>query len=235
MDRGAPPPARDPRPARPRMRGPGVMPARLGEPALRTARERFDDLVLGIVTEVDARWQERLGLVEYAVEDAPMLPDDWGDATVPLSSLVRGTGGDADPAGAVPPPHRAPVRGPRRPRGDGADHRRRAGRRAARAAPEDVDPRYGDRGWRLPSPTRAAASDQRRAGRTSATRPREPQVASGSTARPGGPTSTAPPRWCAPRPGRAGWPAGQPDAGRDARPTATRSRATSRPRWSRSV
>ena len=76
------------------MRGPGVMPARLGEPALRTARERFDDLVLDIVTEVDERWQERLGLVEYAVEDAPMLPDDWGDATVPLSSLVRGTGGD---------------------------------------------------------------------------------------------------------------------------------------------
>ena len=75
------------------MRGPGVMPARLGEPALRTARERFDDLVLDIVTEVDERWQERLGLVEYAVEDAPMLPDDWGDDTVPLSSLVRGTGG----------------------------------------------------------------------------------------------------------------------------------------------
>ena len=37
---------------------------------------------------------DRLGLVEYAVEDAPMLPDDWGDATVPLSSLVRGKGGD---------------------------------------------------------------------------------------------------------------------------------------------
>jgi predicted Zn-dependent protease with MMP-like domain len=74
------------------MRGPGVMPARLGEPALRTARERFDDLVLDIVTEVDERWQERLGLVEYAVEDAPMLPDDWGDETVPLSSLVRGKG-----------------------------------------------------------------------------------------------------------------------------------------------
>ena len=76
------------------MRGPGVMPARLGEPALRTARERFDDLVLGIVTEVDGRWQDRLGLVEYAVEDAPMLPDDWDSPTVPLSSLVRGTGGD---------------------------------------------------------------------------------------------------------------------------------------------
>ena len=75
------------------MRGPGVLPERPGEPALRTPRERFDDLVLGIVTEVDARWQDRLGLVEYAVEDAPQVPDDWDSATVPLSSLVRGTGG----------------------------------------------------------------------------------------------------------------------------------------------
>ena len=75
------------------MRRPGAFPERPGEPALRTPRERFDDLVLGIVTEVDARWQDRLGLVEYAVEDAPQVPDDWDSATVPLSSLVRGTGG----------------------------------------------------------------------------------------------------------------------------------------------
>lgn len=74
------------------MRGPGVLPARPGTPAMRTSRERFDDLVLGIVTEVDARWQDRLGLVEYAVEDAPQVPDDWDSPTVPLSSLVRGTG-----------------------------------------------------------------------------------------------------------------------------------------------
>jgi predicted Zn-dependent protease with MMP-like domain len=74
------------------MRGPGVLPERPGTPALRTARERFDDLVLGIVTEVDDRWQDRLGLVEYAVEDAPQVPDDWDSPTVPLSSLVRGTG-----------------------------------------------------------------------------------------------------------------------------------------------
>jgi predicted Zn-dependent protease with MMP-like domain len=69
------------------------MPVRLGEPAVRTARERFDDLVLDIVTEVDERWQERLGLVEYAVEDAPQIPDDWSSGTVPLSSLLRGSGG----------------------------------------------------------------------------------------------------------------------------------------------
>lgn len=74
------------------MRGPGVLPERPGTPALRTARQRFDQLVLDVVTPLDERWQRHLGLVEYAVEDAPMLPDDWPDETVPLSSLVRGKG-----------------------------------------------------------------------------------------------------------------------------------------------
>ncbi|CAI9408152.1 hypothetical protein HIDPHFAB_01021 [Nocardioides sp. T2.26MG-1] len=75
------------------MRGPGVLPAVPGRPELRTARERFDDLALDIVTDIDARWQDRLGLVEYAVEDTPQIPDDWSSDTVPLSSLVRGSGG----------------------------------------------------------------------------------------------------------------------------------------------
>src|SRR6476469_9851977 len=74
------------------MRGPGVVPVHPGTPALRTARQRFDQLVLDVVTPLDEKWQRHLGLVEYAVEDAPMLPDDWGDQTVPLSSLVRGKG-----------------------------------------------------------------------------------------------------------------------------------------------
>ena len=74
------------------MRGPGVLPRVPGEPELRTRRERFDDLALGIVMEIDERWQDRLGLVEYAVEDAPLVPDDWTTDTVPLSSLVRGSG-----------------------------------------------------------------------------------------------------------------------------------------------
>ncbi len=74
------------------MRGPGVFPRVPGRPELRTARERFDQLALGIVTEIDSRWQDRLGLVEYAVEDAPQIPDDWDSQTVPLASLVRGSG-----------------------------------------------------------------------------------------------------------------------------------------------
>ncbi len=74
------------------MRGPGVVPRRPGRPEGRTPRERFDDLALDIVTDIDRRWQDRLGLVEYAVEDAPQIPDDWSSDTVPLSSLVRGAG-----------------------------------------------------------------------------------------------------------------------------------------------
>jgi predicted Zn-dependent protease with MMP-like domain len=60
---------------------------------LPTTRERFDDLVLDLVADVEKRWADRLGLVEYAVEDAPQIPDDWSSGTVPLSSLVRGSGG----------------------------------------------------------------------------------------------------------------------------------------------
>ncbi|HEX5088570.1 MAG TPA: metallopeptidase family protein [Nocardioides sp.] len=74
------------------MRGPGVVPRQPGRPELPTRRERFDDLALAIVTSVDRRWQDRLGLVEYAVEDAPQIPDDWETDQVPLSSLVRGSG-----------------------------------------------------------------------------------------------------------------------------------------------
>jgi len=95
------------------MRGPGVLPRRPGRSELRSPRERFDQLVLAVVTEIDVRWQDRLGLVEYAVEEAPMVPDDWSTTTVPLSSLVRGTG--ANPTRLVlfrrPIEHRAETRG----------------------------------------------------------------------------------------------------------------------------
>jgi predicted Zn-dependent protease with MMP-like domain len=74
------------------MRGPGVLPGASDRPGRRRPRERFDDLVLDVVTDIDRRWQDRLGLVEYAVEDAPQIPDDWTSDTVPLSSLVRGSG-----------------------------------------------------------------------------------------------------------------------------------------------
>jgi len=75
------------------MRGPGVLSLEPGVPTVKTRGERFDSLVLDIVTDLDERWSDRLGLLEYAVEDAPQIPDDWDPDTVPLSSLVRGAKG----------------------------------------------------------------------------------------------------------------------------------------------
>ncbi|MEO6512479.1 MAG: metallopeptidase family protein, partial [Nocardioides sp.] len=75
------------------MRGPAILPDRPGEPMLPTTRERFDELVLDLVAGLEKRWADQLGLVEYAVEDAPQIPDDWSSGNVPLSSLLRGSGG----------------------------------------------------------------------------------------------------------------------------------------------
>lgn len=75
------------------MRGPGVAPRSPGTSAGPSGRERFDAIVLEAVALVEARWHDRLGLVDYAVEDTPLVPDDWDDRTVPLASLVRGHGG----------------------------------------------------------------------------------------------------------------------------------------------
>ena len=76
-------------------RGPEVLTRVPGRPVRPTARQRFDDLTVRLVAEIDERWQDRLGLLEYAVEDAPQIPDDWQPDTVPLSSLIRGSGGRA--------------------------------------------------------------------------------------------------------------------------------------------
>lgn len=75
------------------MRGPAIEPTDPAVPELPTRRERFDELVLDLVTDIEARWASRLGLVEYAVEDTPLIPAEWGESTVPLSSLIRGTSG----------------------------------------------------------------------------------------------------------------------------------------------
>ena len=78
------------------MRGPAVLPSVLGPharpPKPRTRREVFDQVVIDIVDDIEERWADRLGLVEYGVEDIPDLPDDWESGTVPLSSLIRGSG-----------------------------------------------------------------------------------------------------------------------------------------------
>ena len=52
----------------------------------------FDALVLQAVAEIEPRWHSELGLVEFAVEETPLVPDEWEASTVPLASVVRGSG-----------------------------------------------------------------------------------------------------------------------------------------------
>ncbi len=79
------------------MRGPAVLPGPVtpdGAPRTRSNRDRFDAIVLDVVDALEQRWADELGLVEFAVEETPMLPEDWAAATVPLASVVRGKGTD---------------------------------------------------------------------------------------------------------------------------------------------
>ena len=76
-------------------RGPQVLPGPLsphGVPAMSSRRAQFDELVLSVVHDLEERWRDELGLVEFAVEETPWMPDDWSSGTVPLASLVRGSG-----------------------------------------------------------------------------------------------------------------------------------------------
>jgi hypothetical protein len=78
------------------MRGPSVLPGPLspsGVPAVRSPKAAFDAMVLAVVEDLEERWHDELGLVEFAVEEAPMVPDDWDADTIPLASLVRGSAG----------------------------------------------------------------------------------------------------------------------------------------------
>ena len=77
------------------MRGPAVLPGPLtpaGVPALRTRREQFDAVVVSAVQRLEERWHQELGLIEFAVEETPIVPEDWDASTVPLASVVRGQG-----------------------------------------------------------------------------------------------------------------------------------------------
>jgi len=57
-------------------------------PAARTRAERFDDLVLDAVEDLDQRWREPLERVEVAVEDVPPAdPSPWEAGEVPLGRV----------------------------------------------------------------------------------------------------------------------------------------------------
>lgn len=60
-------------------------------PALRPRRQRFDEIAIGVMANIESRWKQQLSFVELAVEEVPVLPLGWPSARVPLASLVAGT------------------------------------------------------------------------------------------------------------------------------------------------
>ena len=77
------------------MRGPAFGDSVLapdGVPARRTPAESFDHMALQTLRAVVGRWVDRLGDVELAVEEVPVIGPGWTSGTVPLSSYVEATG-----------------------------------------------------------------------------------------------------------------------------------------------
>jgi hypothetical protein len=72
-------------------RGPTVVPGPLGVPPTPTRRQRFDGIVLRVVSELQTRWPRELADVEFGVEDVPWLDDEWWPTGVPLATLVPRT------------------------------------------------------------------------------------------------------------------------------------------------
>ena len=71
-------------------------------PAAQTRGERFDDLVLDAVEELEQRWAKELEGVEFAVEDVPVVPLG-SDPALDDDVLVDDTAGGAVPLGRLLP------------------------------------------------------------------------------------------------------------------------------------
>jgi len=81
-----------------------------GTPLRRTRSQRFDDLVLQAVSELEPRWEDELADVEFGVEEIP--PEDPGGLSadpvaaadpVPLARLERPAAGRPDGTGTDRP------------------------------------------------------------------------------------------------------------------------------------
>ena len=71
------------------LRGPLVPP---GVPLHRTRSERFDDLVLLAVSQLEPRWETELSGVEFGVEEIPpVIPDNEDPEPIPLARLEPGS------------------------------------------------------------------------------------------------------------------------------------------------
>ena len=71
-------------------------------PAAQTRGERFDDLVLDAVEELEQRWAKELEGVEFAVEDVPAVPLG-SDPALDADVMVDDTAGGAVPLGRLLP------------------------------------------------------------------------------------------------------------------------------------
>jgi predicted Zn-dependent protease with MMP-like domain len=88
------------------LRGPLIPPQ---VPLYRTRAQRFDDLVLEAVAQLEPRWQAELAGVEFAVEEIPASDTvDIGPEPVPLARLDPAAAGGHEP-GQPPRPARIVV------------------------------------------------------------------------------------------------------------------------------
>lgn len=88
-----------------------------GVPVHRTRSERFDDLVLLAVSQLEPRWEAELSGIEFGVEEIPpVLPDTGDPDPVPLARLEPGSArpGRGVPAASAPLPAPRDAVGPRR-------------------------------------------------------------------------------------------------------------------------
>jgi predicted Zn-dependent protease with MMP-like domain len=89
-------------------------------PLYRSRAERFDDLVLQAVAQLEPRWENELSRVEFAVEEIPATdPQNDDPDTVPLARLDAGPGPGGPGAGA--PAAGAPAAGAPAAGGPGAE------------------------------------------------------------------------------------------------------------------
>jgi predicted Zn-dependent protease with MMP-like domain len=84
-----------------------------GTPLSRTRSQRFDDLVLQAVAELEPRWEDELADVEFGVEEIPpagpgALPDDRSGSTIPVPLARLERPATAGPSGGAAEPARIP-------------------------------------------------------------------------------------------------------------------------------
>lgn len=101
------------------LRGP-LTPA--GSPLYRSRSERFDDLVLQAVAQLEPRWEAELSGVEFAVEEVPSadMPAEEPEP-VPLARLDPAWPGTADPRSPARPARIVLYRRPLLARADGEE------------------------------------------------------------------------------------------------------------------